>query len=113
MIIVFFAFFGCAYEFAKCYINKKENPEEYYESEISINQNNINNNNNQIQQSNQNYEINENGEKVFIWTRREKIILGLVIILGEICQPAYLLIYLLYALIECYRRFNCWFYYND
>jgi hypothetical protein len=111
LIIVFFAFFGCAYEFAKCYIDKLENSEDDYENE----DNSINNQNpnNQNQENKRNYEINNNGEKVYIWSRKEKLILTLVIIIGEICQPAYLMIYLLYALIECYRRFNCWFYYID
>ena len=62
---------------------------------------------------NRNYELDENGERIIIWTTRDKWILGFIIFLGVICQPAYLLIYLLYALIECYRRFNCWFYYID
>jgi hypothetical protein len=101
LIIVFFAFFGCAYEFAKCYIEKKENPEEDEDEEISNERNN------------RNYELDENGERIIIWTTRDKWILGFIIFLGVICQPAYLLIYLLYALIECYRRFNCWFYYID
>ena len=100
LIMVFFAFFGCAYEFAKCYIDKKENlNEDDYE-----NGNKNNNNDN-------NYELDENGNRIFIWTRNEKIILYFIIFLGIICQPLYLLIYTLFCLIECYRRFNCWFYY--
>ncbi len=30
---------------------------------------------------------------------------------GWLLQPMYLLFYILYGLMECYRRFNCWFYY--
>jgi hypothetical protein len=95
LIIGFFAFFGCAYEFAKCYIDRKENSNE--------NDNNENNN----------YQYDENGNIILIWSRKEKIILAFVIFLGIICQPIYLLIYLLFCLIECYRRLNCWFYYMN
>ncbi len=44
---------------------------------------------------------------------KENSIIALLIFLGILCQPLYLLFYLLYAMMECYRRFSCWFYYVD
>ena len=40
-------------------------------------------------------------------------VIFLLIVCGILCQPLYLLFYVLYGLMECYRRFNCWFYYID
>lgn len=97
LLIVFFAFFGCAYEFAKCYIEKSNrNEEDEEDSNYEYN----------IEQENQ----NESTKQLSTW---DKVILGILIVLGILCQPIYLMIYLLYALMECYRRFNCWFYYID
>ena len=45
--------------------------------------------------------------------KNNKIIIGLLIFAGIICQPIYLMFYILYGLMECYKRFNCWFYYVD
>ena len=42
-----------------------------------------------------------------------KYIIALLIFLGVICQPIYLTFYCLYALIECYKRLNCLFYFPD
>jgi hypothetical protein len=35
----------------------------------------------------------------------------LLVILGIGLQPVYLLFYLLFAMMECYRRFGCWVFY--
>ena len=96
LIIIFFAFFGCAYEFAKCYIEKSFRSEDEEDSNYEYN-----------------YEVENQSENNKSLTRCDKVILGFLIALGVACQPIYLLIYLLYALMECYRRFNCWFYYID
>ena len=82
------------------------NPE-YYE----------NNNNNNIQYpyiAGQN--IDKNNQKNIDLEKdkcKENSILGLLIFLGVLCQPLYLIFYFLYGLMECYRRFSCWFYYVD
>jgi len=99
LLIVFFALFGCAYEFTKCYIEKSnKNEDDEDESNDGYNE--------EQQQDNQNVLKKE-------FTKGEKFIIGLLIFLGILCQPLYLMIYMLYALMECYRRFNCWFYYMD
>jgi len=95
LLIVFFAFFGCAYEFTKCYIEKS--------------------NRNQDDEEDSNYEYNmeqENDDEqpTKQYTVWDKVTIGILILLGILCQPIYLLIYMLYVLMECYRRFNCWFY---
>ena len=80
-----------------------------------INVNVVNNNNNNNEDAdvnvngNENDENNKNNEK----KNNNIFIIIILIILGLICQPLYLLFYILYALMECYRRFNCWFYYVD
>ena len=45
--------------------------------------------------------------------KKSKLVIVLLIIARIICQPIYLMFYILYRLMECYRRFNCWFYYVD
>ena len=81
-------FFGCSYEFVKCYVDKKNLDDENDEYNIQT-------------------EIIDNQEP------KNRCIIFLLIVCGIICQPLYLMIYILYGLMECYRRFNCWFYYID
>ena len=106
LIIVFYLLFGCAYEFIKCYTKKKniddddddfDGPLEFYGFDLDYNNEESQNESNR----------NEEEEK------KNKIIIGILIVLGIICQPIYLMFYVLYGLMECYRRFNCWFYYVD
>ena len=84
-------------------------------NKINVNVVNNNNNNNNNEDAdvnvngNENSENNKNNEK----KNNNIFIIIILIILGLICQPLYLLFYILYALMECYRRFNCWFYYVD
>lgn len=95
-IIIFFAFFGCAYEFAKCYIEKSYKNDDEEDSNFEYN-----------------YEHENQNEQNKPMSGLDKFILFLLVVLGIFCQPIYLMIYTLYALMECYRRFNCWFYYID
>ena len=46
-------------------------------------------------------------------TKDNKYIIALLIFIGICCQPIYLTFYVLYALIECYKRLNCLFYFPD
>ena len=106
LIIVFYLLFGCAYEFIKCYTKKKniddddedfEGPLEFYGFDLDYNNEESQNESNR----------NEEEEK------KSKIVIAILIVVGIICQPIYLMFYVLYGLMECYRRFNCWFYYVD
>jgi hypothetical protein len=38
-------------------------------------------------------------------------ICSLLGIIGVFCQPIYLMFYLLYAMMECYRRIGCWMFF--
>ena len=106
LIIIFYLLFGCAYEFVKCYTKKSNNddndddfdgPLDFYGFDLEYNN-----------EESQN-ESNRNEEE----KKKNKIIIGILIVLGIICQPIYLMFYVLYGLMEYYRRFNCWFYYVD
>ena len=106
LIIVFYLLFGCAYEFIKCYTKKKniddddddfDGPLEFYGFDLDYNNEESQNESNR----------NEEEEK------KSKIVIAILIVVGIICQPIYLMFYVLYGLMECYRRFNCWFYYVD
>jgi len=116
-IYIFYLFAGCPYEFVKCYLERKKNKGndnksnidsiEIYEDNINeygigigIGENGINNSN---QSNNINAgEENEKDNKKIIW---------LLIFVGILCQPLYLAFYAIYTLIECYKRFNCMFYF--
>ena len=81
----------------------------------NINNININNNNGEDADVNVNGNDNDDNNKNNNNEKKNNniFIIIILIILGLICQPLYLLFYILYALMECYRRFNCWFYYVD
>ena len=119
-IYLFYLLAGCPYEFVKCYLerkNDKENENKSNLDSIDIYEDNINefgigirnrrnnseNRNNQINNSN---DIKgENEEK-----KNSKLIIGILIFLGILCQPIYLAFYAIYTLIEFYRRLNCLFF---
>ena len=90
------------------------------ENNNNYERNNINNiyiNNNNGEDADVNVNGNDNDDNNKNNNNEKKnnniFIIIILIILGLICQPLYLLFYILYALMECYRRFNCWFYYVD
>jgi len=98
-VIIFFLFFGCAYEFVKYYLNK------HYEEDEERG----------IYQTNQfkdpeNNQTNIEGEES---NCSKNSIIALLIFIGICCQPLYLVFYLIYALMEFSKRFGCWFYYSN
>lgn len=101
-IILFFAFFGCAYEFVKCYLNDKDTDDENNDQEMSQYDNR------REFEKNQQNPVKAEGSKC-----KRNTIITILIVLGIFCQPLYLIFYLLYALMECSKRFGCWFYYAD
>lgn len=124
-IIAFFFFFGCAYEFVTYYLT--DQPDEDDESEknvINTNQLYIQNNHyNQNNSSRQPY-INPNDCHLNInsksksqikkeegCTTKKILISCLLAVLGIFLQPLYLLFYILIGMMECYRRFACWYFY--
>jgi hypothetical protein len=111
-LVLFFCFFGCCYEFVKCYLTKKTEEDDDEDSDIEsqpeYSQHNIEdgNGNHPPSSHRSNKEIEEDKCK-------KNSIIGLLIFLGILCQPLYVIFYCLYGLMECYRRFSCWFYYVD
>jgi flagellar basal body-associated protein FliL len=109
LILIFFILFGCSYEFVKCYLNRKtgeENEDEQNEDENDS----VEIRNRYQQEHNNNNEDQEEGKEK---RKNSKGIIILLAVLGFLCQPFYLIFYFLYGLMECYRRFSCWFYYVD
>ena len=116
-IYIFYLFAGCPYEFVKCYLERKKKKGndnksnfdsiEIYEDNINelgigIGENGLNNSVNQSNNINAVTEENDKNSKLIIW---------LLIFIGVLCQPLYLAFYAIYTLIECYKRFNCMFYF--
>ena len=116
LIYLFYLFVGCPYEFVIFYLEGKNNNDEnksnndsieIYEeniNEFGIGLRNRKNNENNQNISNNDEINNETGKK------NKKLIIGLLIFLGILCQPLYLAFYAIYTLIECYKRINCLFF---
>ena len=103
LIFLFYLFFGCAYEFIQCYSQSNNKENDNLSSHIS---------DDVIVEEQHN---NSRSSNVEDGTKKEKSmwIICLLGFLGILCQPLYILFFVLYGLMECYRRFNCWFYYVD
>ena len=116
-IYLFYLFAGCPYEFVRCYLEGKNNNDEnksnndsieIYEenvNEFGIGFRNRGNQENNKNNSNNNNETNNEAGK-----KNKKLIIGLLIFVGILCQPLYLAFYAIYTLIECYKRINCLFF---
>ena len=126
LIYLFYIVCGCCYEFVKCYKNRREQNDS--ESDFSINDIsdersvNIRDRNSCLSidrsrignnLSNTNNIIRVNKMQLRKKKKDNKYIIALLICLGILCQPIYLTFYFLYALIECYKRLNCLFYFPD
>ncbi len=98
MILAFYLFLGCPYEFIKCYLEKKfEDEEEIIEEDFEMDDEHV-----QSRQKEEEPEEMTNGKIAMC------VLLG---ILGIACQPLYLMFFVVYAMMECYRRFGCWMFY--
>jgi len=104
VIMIFFMFFGCPYELVKCYLtrNDVENNENYSEVDIFEDQEK------QPQSNNEMANLNTADKPLTCW---DYFLCSLCFLAGIPLQPFYLVFYILYALMECYRRFSCWMYY--
>ena len=112
LVLLFYLLFGCAYEFVNCYTKAKTNDDEDDEDEDG--------NRDELDIERQSHIRNNGiGSSNTISTNQkppEKKSLAMICLVGFLgfcCQPLYLMFYILYGLMECYRRFNCWFYYVD
>jgi hypothetical protein len=92
LILFFYILCGAPYELIKCYLEKRCEKEDDEEEEMDI------------ELGRQNVE-NPEQEKL---TSRQKWICVLLGFVGVLLQPLYLLFYILYAIMEFYRRLPCW-----
>ncbi len=95
-VLLFYVFCGAAYELINCYLNPSNDDEDYEDSNYDLENN--------IRRQQQQQEQQENR----VLTRREYIICGLLGFLGLLLQPLYLMFYIIYALMQFYRRMPCW-----
>ena len=102
LVLLFYLFFGCAYEFVNCYTKEKTNDDEDEDDEEY-----------DIEHQSHRSSSNSNSNAPVPQEKKSTVMICLVGFLGFCCQPLYLMFYILYGLMECYRRFNCWFYYVD
>ena len=118
-IYLFYLFAGCPYEFVRCYLERKSDNDENKSNtnSIEIYEENINefgigfrNRRNAFGNQNGNNNGNNNSNDVENTNKNRRLIIGLLIFLGILCQPLYLAFYAIYTLIECYKRINCLFF---
>ena len=117
-IYIFYLFAGCPYEFVKCYLERKkkkgnDNRSNFDSIEIYEDNNNefgigIGIGDNRLNNSNRSNNVNSATEE---GNKNSKAIIWLLIFIGVLCQPLYLAFYAIYTIIECYKRFNCMFYF--
>ena len=120
-IYLFYLFAGCPYEFVRCYLERKSEKDndnenksnfdsiEIYEDNLNeygiVSKNNKRNSSVNNQNSNNQNELNEEN-----MNKNSRLIIGILIFFGVLCQPLYLAFYAIYTLIECYKRLNCLFF---
>lgn len=105
-----FFFVGCPYEFIKCYLEKRCFQAEDEDEDSEINQSNYPKCENNKKENYEDNSGNDNNsqEGCKFSTICVCVLLGIV---GIFLQPFYLFFYFLYGMMECYRRFNCWYFY--
>ena len=124
-IYLFYLFAGCPYEFVRCYLERKIEKENENENKSNFDSieiyddNNFNEydigprnkkNNSNVNQSNIYNRNNINESSAENNSKNSRLIIGILIFLGILCQPLYLAFYAVYTLIECYKRLNCLFF---
>ena len=125
LIMMFYLFFGCAYEFVKCYLNDEdvfdedEEKQSYYSDEFEVKEEQWNKKETEdnVYKKSENYKIEITNKDSKEMKNEEKkkdksiIVIILLIILGFVCQPIYVILYMIYALMQCLKRCNCWLFY--
>ena len=118
-IIVLYIFFGASYELIIFY-NKKKNNENDFDSDVSLSDFNGNGQDyisNEINNTRVNNSLNNFFQQNSIDDSQEKkcwngyYIYILLFLLGIILQPFFLVYKFLQTLMECYKKFGCWFFY--
>jgi hypothetical protein len=90
LILLFYILCGAPYELIRCYIDKKCVEEDEEEMDIEYNRR---------------VAVRQKDEKLTTGQIWICVLLGFC---GVLLQPFYLLFYILYAIMECYRRLPCW-----
>ena len=90
LIIAFFFFLGCPYEFVKCYLARNDKSDDDDDDDS--------------------YEAKDddgdNEREPLVWYNY--IIIFFLIVLGVFMQPLYLMFYILMGMMELYRQCGCW-----
>jgi len=112
LIIFFFITLGCPFELIKCYITRNDHKDvenslaEENSHRYTHNQDKNNNNDDENIMPFQHLEVLERP-----MTNCDYLMCLIVGVIGLFLQPLYLIFYILYAMMECYRRMSCWMYY--
>ena len=88
LILLFYIFFGASYELIKCYLDPSKDQENEDDLELGYRGT-----------------VEQKDEKL---TKFQYFICGLLVLLGIILQPLYLMFYIVYGLMQIYRRLPCW-----
>lgn len=99
MILTFYIFFGCPYEFVKCYLYKS-----YLDDDEIKNQDRNTYRQNTHQQNNIDVNKSEDTE----CTCGKILVCVLLVALGVFLQPVYVLFYILYGMMQLFRECGCW-----
>jgi hypothetical protein len=105
LIIAFFAVFGAGWEFIKCFKDDKRKRRRGNDWDDQSESDSC-----PPSRGSSNVSNEDVPKKKYTKSQETWIIVGLVI-LGLFAQPFYLLFKMLEVLMECYRRYGCWFYY--
>lgn len=124
-IICFYLFFGCSYELVKCY-NEPDSKDDEDEDDIEFEEdserssqipNNRKNKSNDVEMHSPNVDQHRVVKQAQVkdvddsCTCKKVTITILLILLGILLQPLYLFFYILFGMLECFRRYACWYFF--
>ena len=105
VLVVIFFFFGAGYEFVKCYRNSKKKKDERSDAKESHGDDS---NASSSHSDMQNTSITNKTKLFSTWV--DILIVILLIILGILVQPFFLMFKALEMMMECYRNYGCLFF---
>jgi hypothetical protein len=114
LYILFFLLFGASYEIINCYLddrNRKHEEEDENNNVANHRGSSFNFNISDISQSSRKKEVRRMSVNDEPLTNREYTIIGLLVAVGILLQPFYLMLKVIEIMMECYRKFGCWFYF--
>lgn len=107
VILAFFFFLGCPFELIKCYITR-DDEDKNEDNFRDHNENGLKVNDEENIMPFQHLDVLERPLSC-----KDYLICFLIGIIGLFLQPFYLGFYLLYAIMQCYRRMPCFMYYSS